>query len=131
MMKNQSYVKDAILLFHQKLLSIQSFYYPLNCYLENLPAWILIIFIASVLKAFWDTAYPSFKQVSKISEINLSREKVKTMNNLVKNEYLVIWKTGKGNDIVILNRGDYISKLSKILNDTSKFKRVNIYEGKA
>ena len=37
----------------------------------------------------------------------------------------------KGNKIVILNRSDYVSKLNKILEDASKFKRVNIEEGKA
>ena len=37
----------------------------------------------------------------------------------------------KGNNVVILNRSDYISKLSKILEDTSKFKRVNVEEEKA
>ena len=37
----------------------------------------------------------------------------------------------KGNNVVILNRSDYISKLSKILEDKSKFKRVNVEEGKA
>ena len=55
---------------------------------------------------------------------------MKALNNLVKNQYLVIQKADKGNNIVILNRSDYISKLSKILEDTSKFKRVNIEEGK-
>ena len=37
----------------------------------------------------------------------------------------------KDNDIVIHNRSDYISKLSNILEDTSKFKRVNFQERKA
>ena len=37
----------------------------------------------------------------------------------------------KGNNIVVLSRSDYISELSKILEGTSKFKRVNIEEGKA
>ena len=37
----------------------------------------------------------------------------------------------KGNNVVILNRIDYISKLSKILEDTSKLKRVNVEEEKA
>ena len=78
-----------------------------------------------------DSAYSSFKQVSRISDKNLSREEVKALNNLVKNKDLVIEKAYKGNNIVILNRSDYISKLSKILEDTSKFKRVNIEEGKA
>ena len=62
---------------------------------------------------------------------NLSREEVKALNNLVKNKDFVIQKAGKGNNIVILNRSDYISKPTKVLEDTSKFKRVNIEEGKA
>ena len=73
----------------------------------------------------------SFKHVSKIFDKNLSREEVKALNNFVKNKELVIQKAGKGNSIVFLNRSDHISKLSKILEDISKFKRVNIDEGKA
>ena len=78
-----------------------------------------------------DSAYSSFKYVSRISDKNLSREEVKALNNLVKNKDLVIQKADKGNNIGILNRSDYISKLSKILKYTFKFKRVNIEEGKA
>ena len=74
---------------------------------------------------------PSFKHVSKISDKNLSREEIKALNNFDKNKELVIQKAGKGNSIVFLNRSDHISKLSKILEDISKFKRVNIDEGKA
>ena len=78
-----------------------------------------------------DRAYSSFKQVSRISNKSLSREEVKALNNLAKNNDLVIQKADKDNNIIVLNRSDYISKLSKILEDTSKFKRVNIEEGKA
>ena len=54
-----------------------------------------------------DSAYSSsFKQVSKISDKNLSREEVKVLNNLVENKDLVIQKAGKGNNIVILQRSD-------------------------
>ena len=63
-----------------------------------------------------DSAYSSFKQVFKISDKNFSWEEVKALNNLLKN------KADKGNNIVFLNRSDFISKLSKILEDTSKFK---------
>ena len=55
---------------------------------------------------------------------------MKALNNLVKNKYLVIQKANEGNNIVILNRSDYSSKLSKILEDTPKFKRVSIEERK-
>ena len=77
-----------------------------------------------------DRAYTSFKQVSKISEKNLSKEKAKALNNLVKNKDIVIQKADKGINVIILNRIDYISKPSKILENTCKFKRVNIEEGK-
>ena len=51
-------------------------------------------------------------------------------------EYYSYWrysfqKVDEDNNIVILNRSDYISTLSSILEDTSKFERVNIKEGKA
>ena len=47
-----------------------------------------------------DSAYTSFKQVSKISEKILSKEEVKPLNNLVKNKDIVIQKVDKGNNIV-------------------------------
>ena len=77
-----------------------------------------------------DRAYSSFKQVSRISNKSFSREEVKALNNLAKNNDLVIQKTDKGNNMIVLNRSDYISKLCKIVEDTSKFKIVNIEEGK-
>ena len=49
--------------------------------LEIITAWKLVILIKNVLKV--DSAYTSFKQASKISEKNLSKEKVKALNNLV------------------------------------------------
>ena len=66
------------------------------------------------------------KQVSNISEKNFSKEELKALDNSVKNKDIVIQKVDKGNNVVILNRSDYISKLSKILDDTSKFKGVNV-----
>ena len=70
-----------------------------------------------ILKAV-GVRHTSFKQVSKFSEENLSTEEVKALNSLVKIKDMLIQKAEKGNSIVILNRSDYISKLSKILEDT-------------
>ena len=78
-----------------------------------------------------DSTYTSFKQVSKISQKNLSKQEIKALNNLIKNKDIVIQKANKGNNVVILNRSDYISNLTKILEVTSKFKRVNVEKGKA
>ena len=65
-----------------------------------------------------DSPHLSFKQVSKIFEKNLSTKKR-------------IQNAEKANNIVSFNRSDYISKGSKILEDTSQFRRVNIKERKA
>ena len=48
---------------------------------------------------------------------------------MVRNKNIVIQKADKGNNVLIPS--DYISKLSKMLEDTSKFKRVTVEEGKA
>ena len=53
-----------------------------------------------------DSASTLFKQVSKVSEKNLSIEEVKALSNLVKNKGIVIQKADKGNNIVILNKSD-------------------------
>ena len=61
----------------------------------------------------------------------VKKEEVRALNSLVKYKDVVIQKVDKGNNIVILNRSDYVSKLNKMLEDISKFKRMNIEEGKA
>ena len=53
------------------------------------------------------------------------------LNNFVKNKDIIIQKVDKGNNVVILNRSDYVSQLSKILEEISKIKRVNVEERKA
>ena len=75
-----------------------------------------------MLKVESESEYRSFKQVPKILEKNLSKEEVKTLNNLVNNKDIAIQKADKVNNVVILNRSDYIPKLSKILEDTSELK---------
>ena len=77
-----------------------------------------------------DSIYSSLKHVSQDICQNLSKEEVKALNNLAKNKDLVVKKTHKSSNIVILNRSDYISKLSKIFKDTSKFKRVKLRKEK-
>ena len=123
--KNQSLLfHQKPSLFHQKLLSIQNFYHPLKRYLEQLPVWILAILTKNVSKVDFEIARTHhLSKFSRCLTKILSREEVKALN---KNQ-----KTDKGNNIAILNRCVYISKLSPILEDTSKFKRVNIEEEKS
>lgn len=48
----------------------------------------------------------------------------RVLKNLRENHDLYISRPDKGNGVVILNRTDYISKMSDLLSDTSKFIRV-------
>ena len=46
------------------------------------------------------------------------------MKRLANNKDIVIWHSDKGSGTVILNREDYKKKLSDIISNTSKFKKL-------
>ena len=99
------------MLFHQKLLSIQNFYYSLKRYLEKLPTWILRILIKKVSQVDFEIAYTHhLSWILRYLAKSLSREEVKALNNFTKQK---------------IDKGDNIVNLS------SKFRRVNIEEVKA
>ena len=75
-----------------------------------------------VTRRLQDSVYSSLQEVSKIFEKNLPDEEIKALKNLTENKDLVIQKADKGNGIVILNKNDYILRLTRILDNTSKFK---------
>ena len=52
---------------------------------------------------------------------NLTKEEQVALKNLSLDRSIIIMKPDKGNGIVILNKGDYTTKMLTILNDTSKF----------
>ena len=60
---------------------------------------------------------------------NLPKDEYKALLQLSKNKSIIITRPDKGNGIVIMNKYDYISKMYIILDDPSKFKKVegNIY----
>ena len=54
----------------------------------------------------------------------VNKDDVNILKRLRKLENLVICRADKGNGTVLLNRNDYIDKMNNILNDHSKFKRI-------
>ena len=48
----------------------------------------------------------------------------RAINRLRKNDDMIITKPDKGSGIVFLNKSDYVDKMSKILDDQLKFKRL-------
>ena len=51
----------------------------------------------------------------------LDRDHMKTLNELRKNQDIIISRPDKGNGVVILDRSDYIAKMMTILSDREKF----------
>ena len=78
-----------------------------------------------------DSAYTSFKRFLRFLRKIFKKKEVKVLNNFVKNKDIIIQKVDKGNNVVILNSSDYVSQLSKILEEISKIKKVNVEERKA
>ena len=71
-----------------------------------------------------DSAFSSYKDTGKTFEKNLPKEEFDLLNILLKNKDIIVQKADKVNTVVILNRKDYVCKMKKILNDSSKFHKV-------
>ena len=54
---------------------------------------------------------------------NISNDEYSAFLSLIENKNLVIQKADKGNNIVILNKKDYIERLEDILGDETKFEK--------
>ena len=79
-----------------------------------------------------DTELTSYKNFSSGREPpeNLTSSEFKALKRLSKNKDIVIQKADKGNTVVILDKCSYISAIEEILNDNSKFSKLDIPAGK-
>ena len=87
----------------------------------------------SVIKArLLDTALTSYQNFSRDREPpeNLTFSEFKALKRLSKNKDIVIQKADKGNTVVILDKCSYIRAIEEILNDNSKFSKLDIPTGK-
>ena len=75
-------------------------------------------------------AWSSFTEYNFLKELNLSRAEYQALKNLSSNESLVIHKSDKGNSVVMVNRDDYVRKMQEMVDDESKFEKVEVKEGK-
>ena len=55
----------------------------------------------------------------------ISKAELSALNMLCKNKDIVIIRPNKGNEVVILNRSDYVNKVETLLTDRSKFKKLD------
>ena len=75
-----------------------------------------------------DTALTSYQNFSidKNPPENVTPSEFKALKRLSKNKNIVIQKADKGNTVVILDKCSYISAIEEILNDNSKFSKLDI-----
>ena len=60
------------------------------------------------------------------NEFGSSNEEDVALKGLSANRNVIIQNSGRGNSVVLLNRNDYIKRISEILSDSCKFKKLNI-----
>ena len=63
-------------------------------------------------------------------ENNFPKAEFDPLKSLIRNKELIIQKADKDNTMVFLNRKDYIPKMKLTLADSSKFKKIQIDDGK-
>ena len=78
-----------------------------------------------------ESIFSSYGETSKFMENNLNKAEFDTLKSLIRNKELIIQKTDKGNNVVLLNRKDYISEMKLILADTSEFEKIQVDDSKA
>ena len=70
-------------------------------------------------------AYSSFHNYNFLKELNLSLPEYEALKKLSACENIVIHKSDKGNSVVIFNRTDYLERLQAMVNDATKFEKLD------
>ena len=74
-------------------------------------------------------AYSSFHNYNFLRELNLSLPEYQALKKLSACDEIVIHKSDKGNSVVIINRTDYLQRLQAMVDDASKFEKLNVKPG--
>ena len=75
-------------------------------------------------------AFSSFNRYNFLKELNLSKPEFQALKKLKSNRDIIIHKSDKGNSVVIVDRDDYLKRLSDMVADESKFEKINVKENK-
>ena len=78
-------------------------------------------FIKCKLKNIALTSFYDYNKSNHVTE-NLTPSEFKTLKDLASNKNIIIQKSDKGNSVVILDKSTYLSEMTKILSDSTKFK---------
>ena len=72
----------------------------------------------------------SFENFKFKDELNITPDELKALKDLSSRKDIIIQKADKGNSVVILNKRDYIERMTEMLSDIDKFKKLNVKPGK-
>ena len=72
----------------------------------------------------------SFENFKFKDELNITPDELKALKDLSSRKDIIIQKADKGNSVVILNKSDYIKRMTEMLSDIDKFKKLNVKPGK-
>ena len=72
----------------------------------------------------------SFENFKFKDELNITPDELKALKDLSSRKDIIIQKADKGNSVVILNKSDYIKRMTELLSDRDKFKKLNVKPGK-
>ena len=63
-------------------------------------------------------------------ELNITPDKLKALKDLPSCKDIIIQKADKGNSILIFNKSDYMKRMTEMLSDINKFKKLIVKPGK-
>ena len=72
----------------------------------------------------------SFENFKFKDELNITPDELKALKDLSSRKDIIIQKADKGNSVVILNKRDYIERMTEMLSDIDKLKKLNVKPGK-
>ena len=68
-----------------------------------------------------DSVHTSFRSYNYNTEINLTKNEQLALSNLSNDKNIIIQKSNKGNNVVLLDKDKYLEGIYKILNNNPKF----------
>ena len=74
--------------------------------------------------------FSSFENFKFKDELNITPDELKALKDLSSRKNIIIQKAEKCNSVGILNKSDYIKRMTEMLWDIDKFKNLNVKPGK-
>ena len=76
------------------------------------------------------TCFSSFENFKFKDELNITPHELKALKDLSSRKDIIIQKADKGNSVIILNKRDYIKRMTEMLSDIKKLKKLDVKPGK-